>query len=155
MNSQLCKPARSSQPLHGRRTTVGKIRNVMCWHILLKQTALRRSLTSWTWAIFGFGLPNNSTENVPKLWIWSFRNSNRCFEYDNTAFRSGTLATLWKSKGFVSNKIFLFRWAALKYPGRLVLNLHKVASTPQMQYQIIFCLWLLTFETEIAKHINT
>ncbi|KAI8368483.1 ATPase V1 complex subunit H [Blakeslea trispora] len=35
---------------------------------------------------------------------------------------------------------------------RLFLN--KTASTPQIQYQIIFCLWLLTFETEIAAHIN-
>ncbi|CAO3588003.1 unnamed protein product [Absidia cylindrospora] len=27
-------------------------------------------------------------------------------------------------------------------------------GTPQMQYQIIFCLWLLTFETHIASEIN-
>ncbi|KAI8074348.1 ATPase V1 complex subunit H [Gilbertella persicaria] len=35
---------------------------------------------------------------------------------------------------------------------RLFLN--KTASTPQIQYQIIFCLWLLTFEPEIAANIN-
>ncbi|KAG2192027.1 hypothetical protein INT46_011845 [Mucor plumbeus] len=35
---------------------------------------------------------------------------------------------------------------------RLFLN--KSASTPQIQYQIIFCLWLLTFEKEIAAQIN-
>ncbi|KAI8880611.1 ATPase V1 complex subunit H [Backusella circina FSU 941] len=34
------------------------------------------------------------------------------------------------------------------------LSLHKSASTPQLQYQIIFCLWLLTFEKEIAANIN-
>ncbi|KAI9264760.1 armadillo-type protein [Sporodiniella umbellata] len=31
---------------------------------------------------------------------------------------------------------------------------NKTASTPQTQYQIIFCLWLLTFEKEIAGQIN-
>ncbi|KAI9272853.1 armadillo-type protein [Phascolomyces articulosus] len=36
----------------------------------------------------------------------------------------------------------------------LVFNLDKSTSTPQMQYQIIFCLWLLTFEPEIASKIN-
>ncbi|KAI8967525.1 armadillo-type protein [Mycotypha africana] len=35
---------------------------------------------------------------------------------------------------------------------RLFLN--KSASTPQIQYQIIFCLWLLTFEKDIAAQIN-
>ncbi|KAI7905870.1 ATPase V1 complex subunit H [Cokeromyces recurvatus] len=35
---------------------------------------------------------------------------------------------------------------------RLFLN--KSASTPQIQYQIIFCLWLLTFEKEFAATIN-
>ncbi|KAI9356848.1 armadillo-type protein [Pilaira anomala] len=34
------------------------------------------------------------------------------------------------------------------------LYLNKSASTPQIQYQIIFCLWLLTFEKEIAAEIN-
>ncbi|CAO3627296.1 unnamed protein product [Mucor hiemalis] len=35
---------------------------------------------------------------------------------------------------------------------RLFVN--KSASTPQIQYQIIFCLWLLTFEKDIAANIN-
>lgn len=35
---------------------------------------------------------------------------------------------------------------------RLFVN--KSASTPQIQYQIIFCLWLLTFEKDIAATIN-
>lgn len=34
------------------------------------------------------------------------------------------------------------------------LYLNKSASTPQIQYQIIFCLWLLTFEKDIAAQIN-
>lgn len=34
------------------------------------------------------------------------------------------------------------------------LYLNKSASTPQIQYQIIFCLWLLTFEKDIAAEIN-
>ncbi|KAJ8651800.1 hypothetical protein O0I10_012621 [Lichtheimia ornata] len=36
----------------------------------------------------------------------------------------------------------------------LLKNLDKPSVTPQMQYQIIFCLWLLTFEGEIAANIN-
>ncbi|KAI8390886.1 ATPase V1 complex subunit H [Radiomyces spectabilis] len=35
----------------------------------------------------------------------------------------------------------------------LVRRLEKSAS-PQMQYQVIFCLWLLTFEPEIASKLN-
>jgi len=34
------------------------------------------------------------------------------------------------------------------------LILNKTSSTPQIQYQIIFCLWLLTFEKDIAASIN-
>ncbi|CAO3694994.1 unnamed protein product [Rhizopus stolonifer] len=34
------------------------------------------------------------------------------------------------------------------------LSVNKTASTPQIQYQIIFCLWLLTFEKDIAAQIN-
>ncbi|KAI7889805.1 armadillo-type protein [Mucor mucedo] len=34
------------------------------------------------------------------------------------------------------------------------LYVNKSASTPQIQYQIIFCLWLLTFEKDIAAGIN-
>ncbi|KAG1049647.1 hypothetical protein G6F43_008036 [Rhizopus delemar] len=34
------------------------------------------------------------------------------------------------------------------------LSINKTSSTPQIQYQIIFCLWLLTFEKDIAAQIN-
>ncbi|CEI94961.1 hypothetical protein G6F70_001582 [Rhizopus microsporus] len=34
------------------------------------------------------------------------------------------------------------------------LSVNKTASTPQIQYQIIFCLWLLTFEKDVAADIN-
>ncbi|KAI9315854.1 ATPase V1 complex subunit H [Dichotomocladium elegans] len=36
----------------------------------------------------------------------------------------------------------------------MVLDLTVPSVTQQMQYQIIFCLWLLTFEPEIAAKIN-
>ncbi|KAI8986403.1 armadillo-type protein [Pilobolus umbonatus] len=34
------------------------------------------------------------------------------------------------------------------------LYINKTSSTPQIQYQIIFCLWLLTFDKTIAASIN-
>ncbi|KAG0166701.1 H(+)-transporting V1 sector ATPase subunit H [Apophysomyces sp. BC1034] len=46
--------------------------------------------------------------------------------------------SLWRTKNIVQD---------------LVDRLEK-STTPQMQYQIIFCLWLLTFEFEIAPKIN-
>ncbi|KAI8068708.1 armadillo-type protein [Gongronella butleri] len=44
-------------------------------------------------------------------------------------------------------------WNAPQLVKCLISRLTKVSS-PQMQYQVIFCLWLLTFETEIATEIN-
>ncbi|KAG0282010.1 H(+)-transporting V1 sector ATPase subunit H [Linnemannia gamsii] len=36
----------------------------------------------------------------------------------------------------------------------LVKILKTEAPTPQMQYQVIYCFWILTFDTEIAQDIN-
>ncbi|CAO3613026.1 unnamed protein product [Cunninghamella blakesleeana] len=44
-------------------------------------------------------------------------------------------------------------WTTPNAAKNLVNRLDK-SSTPQMQYQVIFCLWLLTFEPEIAAEIN-
>ncbi|CAO3643482.1 unnamed protein product [Cunninghamella echinulata] len=44
-------------------------------------------------------------------------------------------------------------WTTPNAAKNLVNGLDK-SSTPQMQYQVIFCLWLLTFEPEIAAEIN-
>ncbi|KAK3847564.1 MAG: armadillo-type protein [Linnemannia gamsii] len=36
----------------------------------------------------------------------------------------------------------------------LVKILKTEAPTPQMQYQVIYCFWILTFDTEIAQELN-
>jgi V-type H+-transporting ATPase subunit H len=36
----------------------------------------------------------------------------------------------------------------------LVKILKTAAPTPQMQYQVIYCFWILTFDTEIAQDLN-
>jgi V-type H+-transporting ATPase subunit H len=35
-----------------------------------------------------------------------------------------------------------------------LVNILKYNNNPQMNYQVGFCFWLLTFETEIAEQIN-
>ncbi|KAI8089241.1 ATPase, V1 complex, subunit H [Halteromyces radiatus] len=44
-------------------------------------------------------------------------------------------------------------WKTPNAVNNLVALLDK-SATPQMQYQVIFCLWLLTFEPSIAAEIN-
>jgi V-ATPase subunit H len=37
---------------------------------------------------------------------------------------------------------------------RSLVSILKSSSGPQMTYQVAFCLWLLTFETDVAQEIN-
>ncbi|CAG8625297.1 3055_t:CDS:10 [Paraglomus brasilianum] len=46
-------------------------------------------------------------------------------------------------------------WESLDSVDALVYLLKSKNPTPQMQYQIIFCFWLLTFEKKIASEFNT
>ncbi|ORY93193.1 ATPase V1 complex subunit H [Syncephalastrum racemosum] len=46
-------------------------------------------------------------------------------------------------------------WNTQNAVNHLVQELDKGSATPQIQYQIIFCLWLLTFEKDIASKINS
>ncbi|KAJ2959036.1 hypothetical protein NQZ79_g5447 [Umbelopsis isabellina] len=45
-------------------------------------------------------------------------------------------------------------WNTTKAPEALINILRRVSPGPQMQYQVIFCLWLLTFDSQIAATIN-
>ncbi|KAI7862067.1 ATPase V1 complex subunit H [Spinellus fusiger] len=45
-------------------------------------------------------------------------------------------------------------WTTPYASKELIRCANPSTATPQMQYQVIFCLWLLTFETNIASEIN-
>ena len=45
-------------------------------------------------------------------------------------------------------------WNTLHAMDALVKILKTESPTPQMQYQVIYCFWILTFDTEIAQELN-
>ncbi|KAG0274947.1 H(+)-transporting V1 sector ATPase subunit H [Linnemannia exigua] len=45
-------------------------------------------------------------------------------------------------------------WSSPHAMDALVKILKTAAPTPQMQYQVIYCFWILTFDTEIAQELN-
>ena len=65
---------------------------------------------------------------------------------------------VWAIPGILSGfeTPYLYRNAKIFNPllFRLV-DILKSNQNPQMNYQVGFCFWLLTFETEIAEQINT
>lgn len=45
-------------------------------------------------------------------------------------------------------------WDTAHAMDALVRILKADSPTPQMQYQVIYCFWILTFDTEIAQDLN-
>lgn len=45
-------------------------------------------------------------------------------------------------------------WHTPQAVDALVKILKSESQTPQMQYQVIYCFWILTFNTEVAQDLN-
>lgn len=50
---------------------------------------------------------------------------------------------------------FLSDFAAEWLPLRRLVQLLRAHPSPQMQYQLAFCFWLLSFDQTIAEQINS
>jgi hypothetical protein len=99
------------------------------------------------------GWLNNLQVRITTLSTLPSKNWARCSVSPSTVFLSGTLPMLSRSK-------YLGSWkgrthgVGLHYTYTSLVARLDGTTTPQMQYQVIFSLWLLTFEPQIASEIN-
>ncbi|KAG2225210.1 hypothetical protein INT45_009539 [Circinella minor] len=98
--------------------------------------------------ILACSAPNPGSVDISDLWRWIT---------EQLASRKPEVVDVVVQEAESLLRVRQFRmpfWNTQNAVEELVSNLDKSTSTPQMQYQIIFCLWLLTFETEIATKID-
>ncbi|KAF7721503.1 H(+)-transporting V1 sector ATPase subunit H [Apophysomyces ossiformis] len=114
--------------------------------------------------------PNPSSVNLSELFNWiaqQLTNSQRIEIIDiiiqelESLLRIGQYRLpIWNTRNIVQEYIsqpwslLVSRQSTNPSPIASLVNRLDKSATPQMQYQIIFCLWLLTFEPTVAAKIN-
>ncbi|KAF9540803.1 H(+)-transporting V1 sector ATPase subunit H [Mortierella hygrophila] len=92
--------------------------------------------------------PKPSTEAAEELFRWTTAQ----LQSNNPAVVD--LAVQVLESVFRQRAVRPIYWNSPHAMDALVKILKTEAPTPQMQYQVIYCFWILTFDTEIAQELN-